>query len=132
MKRILLLLAIVAATFTAEAQIVDYEFPYYDAGRIKRSDLRKTSYSIAPKADVVVLDEHIRLTPSLIDIKAFLEEGKVTPLAITETVWQKIKILTDEGVAKANISLDIDGKLDNIDDISEYKGKIAICKKEKS
>lgn len=117
MKKILLLLVFVSVALTAEAQIVDYEFPYYDAGRIKRSDLRKTSYSIAPKADVVVLDEHIRLTPSLIDVKAFLEKGKVTPLAITETVWQKIKILTDEGVAKANISLDIDGKLDNIDDI---------------
>ena len=116
MKRLIALLALVAATFSAEAQIVDYEFPYYDVGRIKRSDLRKTSYTIADGANAVVLDEHIRLTPSLIDVKAFIEEGKVTPLTIVETIWQKIKILTDEGVALANISLEVDGNIESIED----------------
>ena len=51
MKKFLLLLAIVAATLTAEAQ-ESFKF-----GKVTKADLQKTDYHIAAGADAVVLDE---------------------------------------------------------------------------
>ncbi|MBR2006964.1 MAG: hypothetical protein IKA01_03185 [Alistipes sp.] len=73
MKRILLLFAIVAATFTAEAQD---EFTF---GKIRKAELRNSDYSLSSNADAVVLDEYIRIMPSLLDIQAFINDGQSTP-----------------------------------------------------
>ena len=95
MKRILLLLAIVAATFTAEAQD---EFTF---GKIRKAELRNRDYSLSSNADAVVLDEYIRIMPSLLDIQAFINDGQTTPMIVREIVARKVKILA-ENVADNN------------------------------
>jgi hypothetical protein len=95
MKKILLLLAIVAATFTAEAQD---EFTF---GKIRKAELRKCDYSLSSNADAVVLDEYIRIMPSLLDVQVFINAGQTTPMIVREVVARKVKILA-ENVADNN------------------------------
>ena len=95
MKRILLLLAIVAVTLTAEAQD---EFTF---GKIRKAELRNSDYSLSSNADAVVLDEYIRIMPSLLDIQAFINDGQTTPMIVREVVARKVKILA-ENVADNN------------------------------
>lgn len=106
MKKILLLLAFVVISFASFAQTLEGMFPYYEKEKVKKADLRKTNYAIASDADAVVLEEHIRITPSFVYAESYLKKGLVSPMTVTETTWQKIKILTDEGVAKANVVLE--------------------------
>ena len=95
MKKILVLISFVTISLSSFSQVLDGMFPYYEKGKVKKSDFRKMSYAISPDADAIVLEEHIRITPSLVDIKSFLENGTTSPMTVTETVWRKIKILTD-------------------------------------
>lgn len=106
MKKILVLISFVTISLSSFSQVLDGMFPYYEKEKVKKSDFRKMSYAISPDADAIVLEEHIRITPSLVDIKSFLENGTTSPMTVTETVWRKIKILTDAGVARANVVIE--------------------------
>lgn len=101
MKKILLLLIIVVVTFPVKAQD---EFTFR---KIRKAELRKCDYTLSSNADAVVLDEYIRIIPSLLDPQTFINDGQSTPMIVQEIVARKMKILA-ENVAdygKIQISL---------------------------
>ena len=98
MKKIFLLLALVAVALAAEAQD---EFSF---GKIRKSELKKNDYHSSEVA--VTLDEYVRIMPSLLNIQSFINDGQTTPLIVREVVARKVKILTnDEANNKIQISL---------------------------
>ena len=84
MKKILLLLAIVAVTLTAEAQ-ESFKF-----GKVTKADLLKTDYPIAANADVVVLDECIQ------DGFFYSELGSIANTRMQRIISRKVKILSSD------------------------------------
>ena len=104
MKRILLLLAIVAATFTAEAQ-ESFKF-----GKVTKADLLKTDYPIAANADVVVLDECIQ------DGFFYSELGSIANTRMQRIISRKVKILSSD----INFILEIPFERNNLGEISIY------------
>lgn len=100
MKRLFLLLSIVTATFTAEAQ------EYYRFGKVSKSDFEKTSYPIdVTDADAIVLDELQQTFIYPFDSRLELQEQGVM-LTSQTTISRKIKILRPEGVRHATVTLD--------------------------
>ena len=104
MKRILLLLAIVAATFTAEAQ-ESFKF-----GKVTKADLLKTDYPIAVGADVVVLDECIQ------DGFSFPPIGNKADIHMQRVISRKVKILSPN----TNFTLEIPFERNNLGEIRIY------------
>ena len=99
MKKILLLLAFATIALTVEAQD---EFTF---GKIRKSELLKCDYPISDNADVVVLDEYIRIMPSLLDIQAFVNDGEPTPMILREVVARKVKILAEDVAENGKIQI---------------------------
>ena len=107
MKRLIALLALVAVALSAEAQ-EGFSFSKaddYTFGKITKEDLLKNDYPIDSSADAVVLDEYVRIMPSMLDIDSYVYRGRLCPMIIREVVARKIKILTDKGVANKRISI---------------------------
>jgi hypothetical protein len=104
MKRILLLLAIVAAALTAEAQ-ESFKF-----GKVTKADLLKTDYPIAANADVVVLDECIQ------DGFFYSELGSIANTRMQRIISRKVKILSSD----INFVLEIPFERNNLGEISIY------------
>lgn len=99
MKRLIALLALVAVALSAEAQ---NEFTF---GKIRKAELRKCDYSLSSNADAVVLDEYIRIMPSLLDIQAFINDGQSTPMIVREIVARKVKILSENVADNGKIQI---------------------------
>ena len=107
MKKILLLLAIVAATFTVEAQ-ESFSFSKsddYTFGKVSKEDLLKSDYALPTVSDAVVLDEYIRIMPSMLDIEAYINRGRLSPMIIREVIARKVKVLTEKGVENRKITI---------------------------
>ncbi|MBR4995707.1 MAG: hypothetical protein IKY82_06565 [Alistipes sp.] len=99
MKRILLLLALAVATFAAQAQ---NEFVF---GRIKKAELRDGAALGVENADAVVLDERVRIMPSLLDVRSFMADGQACPLIVREEVARRVKILSAEGAEYGKVEI---------------------------
>lgn len=99
MKKIIVLFVLVFVALTAEAQD---EFTF---GKIRKAELRKYDYSLSSNADAVVLDEYIRIMPSLLDIQAFINDGQSTPMIVREIVARKVKILADDVADNGKIQI---------------------------
>lgn len=99
MKRFLLLLAFATIALTVEAQD---EFTF---GKISKSELRKCDYSLSSNADAVVLDEYIRIMPSLLDVQVFINDGQTTPMIVREIVARKVKILAEDVAENGKIQI---------------------------
>ena len=99
MKKISLLFAFAMIALTVEAQD---EFTF---GKISKVELRKCDYPISDNADAVVLDEYIRIMPSLLNIQAFINDGEPTPMIVREVVARKVKILAEDVVENGKIQI---------------------------
>ena len=99
MKKIFLFLILATAAITAEAQD---EFTF---GKIRKAELRKCDYSLSSNADAVVLDEYIRIMPSLLDIQSFINDGQTTPMIVREVVARKVKILSENVADNGKIQI---------------------------
>ena len=101
MKKILLLLAIVAVALTAEAQ-ESFKF-----GKVTKADLQKTDYHIAAGADAVVLDElqQTYLWRTSQDRNWLFKENGHISYSHT-TISRKIKILRPEGSRCAKVAIE--------------------------
>ena len=61
--------------------------------------------SLSSNADAVVLDEYIRIMPSLLDIQAFINDGQSTPMIVREIVARKVKILSENVADNGKIQI---------------------------
>lgn len=107
MKKILLFIAILTFSAAASAQ-ESFSFSNadkYTFGKISKEDLLRNDYTLSAPADAIVLDEYVRIMPSMLDIEAFINRGRLSPMILREVVARKIKILTDNGVANSKISI---------------------------
>ena len=123
MKRILLLLAIVAVTFTAEAQ-ESFKF-----GDVTAADFAQSAYAVdTANADAIILDELQQTYLMIFDYRNRKYSEKGDALVAQSTISRKIKILRSEGVRHAKVTLDYYcDKATTPRHTSAYIGDITAC-----
>ena len=88
MKKILLFIAILTFSAAASAQ-ESFSFSSadkYTFGKISKEDLLRNDYTLSAPADAIVLDEYVRIMPSMLDIEAFINRGRLSPMILREVV----------------------------------------------
>ena len=128
MKKILLLtlIAILSAPLTTMADVAKWgeQLPYhkYEFGRVKKSELRQTSYQIDADASAVVIYE-------LRDVFFLSNYGNVEALGVKsrhflveETVTRRVKILSEEGKKYSHVKIPFNSDIASTDSHCGFAG----------
>ena len=126
MKKIFLLTTLLVIPCMVFADYAKWgeQLPYrvYEFGKVKKTELKQTDYSIADDASAVVIYE-------LRDVFFLSNYGSVVPLnvkarhfMIEETVTRRIKILSEDGKKYAHVKIPFVSDISSTDAYSAFSG----------
>lgn len=126
MKKIFLLVTLLALPCMVFADYAKWgeQLPYrvYEFGKVKKTELQQTDYSITTDASAIVLYE-------LRDVFFLSNYGQVAPLnvkarhfMVEETVTRRIKILSEDGKKYANVKIPFVNDIASADAYSVFSG----------